>query len=47
MTINLFNLMIFYAAFENVSQTKNLIVINMFCLLTYNLIYYYLNKSLK
>ena len=36
-----------YAAFENVSQTKNLIMINILCLLTYNLIYYYLNKSLK
>tara|TARA_B100000683_G_scaffold223268_1_gene221014 strand:+ start:62 stop:724 length:663 start_codon:yes stop_codon:yes gene_type:complete len=47
MTINLFNLIIFYAAFENVSQTKNLIMINMLCLLTYNLLYYYLNKSLK
>ena len=47
MTINLFNIIIFYAAFENVSQTKNLIMINMLCLLTYNLIYYYLNKSLK
>ena len=47
MTINLFNLIIFYAAFENVSQTKNLIMINILCLLTYNLIYYYLNKSLK
>ncbi len=47
MTINLFNIIIFYAAFENVSQTKNLIMINMLCLLAYNLIYYYLNKSLK
>ena len=45
--INLFNLIIFYAAFENVSQTKNLIMINILSLLTYNLIYYYLNKSLK
>ncbi len=47
MIINLFNLIIFYAAFENVSQTKNLIMINILCLLTYNLIYYFLNKSLK
>ena len=47
MTINLFNLMIFYAAFENVSQTKNLIMINMLCLLSYYLIYYYLNKCLN
>ena len=47
MSINSFNLIIFYSAFENVSQTKNLVLINLFCLLTYNLIYYYLNKSLR
>ena len=45
--INSFNLIIFYVAFENVSQTKNLILINLVCLLTYNSIYYFLNKSLK
>ena len=47
LTINFFNLIIFYIAFENVSQTKNLIVINLVCLLAYNSIYYFLNKSLK
>lgn len=47
MIINLFNLIIFYAAFENVSQTKNLILINILCLLAYNLLYFCLNKSLK
>ena len=46
-SINSFNLIIFYAAFENVSQTKNLVLINLFCLLTYNFIYYYLNKHIK
>ena len=47
LTINSFNLIIFYAAFENVSQTKNLVLINISSLLVYNLIYYYLNKSEK
>ena len=47
LTINSFNLIIFYAAFENVSQTKNLVLINIFSLLVYNLIYYYLTKSEK
>ena len=47
LSINTFNLIIFYMAFENVSQTKNLILINFFCLLIYNSIYYFLNKSLK
>lgn len=47
LSINTFNLIIFYMAFENVSQTKNLILINLVCLLAYNSIYYFLNKSLK
>ena len=47
LSINLFNLLIFYGAFENISQTKNLIFLNVLCLLTYNLIYFYLNKILK
>ena len=47
LTINSFNLIIFYAAFENVSQTKNLVLINILSLLVYNLIYYYLNKYQK
>ena len=47
MIINLFNLTVFYAAFENVSQTKNLILINILCLLAYNLLYFCLNKFLK
>ena len=47
LTINSFNFLIFYAAFENVSQTKNLILINVSSLLVYNLVYYYLNKSEK
>ena len=47
LSINTFNLIVFYMAFENVSQTKNLILINFFCLLIYNSIYYFLNKSLR
>ena len=47
MSINLFNLLIFYGAFENISQTKNLILLNVICLLTYNFIYFYLKKTLK
>ena len=47
LSINTFNLVIFYMAFENVSQTKNLILINFFCLLIYSSIYYFLNKSLR
>ena len=47
LSVNSFNLIIFYAAFQNVSQTKNLVLINILSLFFYNLIYYYLNKSEK
>ena len=45
--INLFNLIIFLNALQNISQTKNLILIISISLIFYNFIYFYLNKILK
>ena len=46
-SINIFNYIVFYNAYHNVSQTKNLVLIILICLITYNSIYYYLNKTVK
>ena len=47
LSINLFNLLIFYGAFQNMSQTKNLIFLITICLVVYNSTYLYLNKVFK
>ena len=45
--INSFNYLIFYNAFHNISQTKNLVLIILICLMIYSFVYYYLNKAIK
>ena len=47
LVINLFNFIIFYNVLNNVSQTKNLILIFFICLLVYNSSYFYLKKFLN
>ena len=44
-SINIFNVIIFYNAYQNISQTKNLILLIFFSILIYNLIYWKLNKA--
>tara|TARA_B100001123_G_C15303850_1_gene1021927 strand:+ start:520 stop:1311 length:792 start_codon:yes stop_codon:yes gene_type:complete len=46
-SINIFNFLIFYNALNNISQTKNLVLILFICLLVYNITYFYLNKILN
>ncbi len=45
--INMFNYLIFYNAYQNISQTKNLVLLMVISILFYNLIYFYLNKTFK
>ena len=47
LSINFFNYIIFYNAFHNISQTKNLVFIIFICIIVYNLVYYYLGKTTK
>ena len=47
LSINIFNYIIFYNAFHNISQTKNLVFIIFICIIVYNFVYYYLNKRAK
>ncbi len=47
LSINFYNTIIFYFAFHNISQTKNLIFLIMLSLLLYNFTYFYLKKKLK
>ena len=47
LVINLFNFIIFYNVLNNVSQTKNLLLIFFICLLVYNSSYFYLKKFLN
>jgi UDP-N-acetylmuramyl pentapeptide phosphotransferase/UDP-N-acetylglucosamine-1-phosphate transferase len=47
LSINMVNIIIFYNAFQNISQTKNLILLIIISLLFYNFIYFYLSKTLK
>lgn len=47
LSINFFNYIIFYNALNNISQTKNLVLIILICLLIYSFVYYYLNKTIK
>ncbi len=44
-SINIYNLIIFYVAFTNVSQTKTLIFIIIFNIILYNFIYFILKKK--
>ena len=43
-SINIFNIIIFYNAYQNISQTKNLIFLIFLSIVVYNLIYWKLNK---
>ena len=45
--INMFNLIVFYLATENMYQTKNLIIIIICNLMIYNLVYLHLKKSIR
>jgi UDP-N-acetylmuramyl pentapeptide phosphotransferase/UDP-N-acetylglucosamine-1-phosphate transferase len=45
LSINLFNIMIFYGAYQNISQTKNLILLIFISLFFYNLLYFILKKN--
>lgn len=47
MSINTVNYIIFYNAYQNMSQTKNLLFILLISLILYNSIFYYLKKSIK
>ena len=47
LSINLFNYIIFYNAFHNISQTKNLVFIIFISMIVYNFVYYYLYKTTK
>jgi len=47
LSINFYNTIIFYFAFHNISQTKNLIFLIILSLLLYNFTYLYLRKNLK
>ena len=47
LSINFFNVLIFYLAYQNISQTKNLILLIFISLLFYNLFYFILKKKLK
>ena len=44
MSINIFNLIIFYNAYQNISQTKNLIYLIIISIIIYNFTYWKLNK---
>jgi len=44
-SVNIFNMIIFYNAYQNISQTKNLIFLICMSVIVYNLIYWKLNKS--
>ena len=47
LSINFFNVLIFYGAYQNISQTKNLILLIFISLLFYNLVYFLLKKKIK
>lgn len=46
-SINIFNILLFIYAYNNIFQTKNLIIGIIFATITYNIIYFYLIKILK
>ena len=46
LSINFFNFVIFYNAYNNFSQTKNLILLIFICLIFYTIIYFFLLKRL-
>ena len=45
LSINIFNMAIFYGAYQNISQTKNLILLIFISLFFYNLFYFILKKN--
>ena len=47
LSINFFNVLIFYGAYQNISQTKNLILLIFIGLLFYNLVYFLLKNKIK
>lgn len=47
LVINFFNILIFYGAYQNISQTKNLILLIFISLFLYNLVYFFLKKKIK
>lgn len=47
LVINFFNILIFYGAYQNISQTKNLILLIFISLSLYNLVYFFLKKKIK
>jgi len=47
LSINFFNVLIFYGAYQNISQTKNLILLIFISLLFYNLVYFLLKNKIK
>ncbi len=47
LSINFFNILIFYGAYQNISQTKNLILLIFISLFFYNLVYFILKKKIK
>ena len=47
LTINIFNMIIFYNAYQNISQTKNLIFLIFISIIIYNFAYWRLNKLSK
>ena len=46
LSINFFNVLIFYGAYQNISQTKNLILLIFISLFFYNLVYFFLKKKI-
>jgi len=45
--INFFNILIFYGAYQNISQTKNLVMLIFISLIFYNFSYFFLKKRIK